>query len=127
MEWKLVNGDYVPDGMGGLTALTGGEEVLARTLYRLTARRGGLPFRPELGSRLYQLSREKPSARQALAAQYVAEALEEEPGLTMRSVELTQTGEPGLLTVVLDWQGEKLTVRLPAAVWGGQFGGVEAE
>lgn len=127
MEWKLVNGDYVPDGMGGLTALTGGEEVLARTLYRLTARRGGLPFRPELGSRLYQLSREKPSARQALAAQYVAEALEEEPGLTVRSVELTQTGEPGLLTVVLDWQGEKLTVRLPAAVWGGQFGGVEAE
>ncbi len=116
MEWKLVNGDYVPDGMGGLTALTGGEEVLARTLYRLTARRGGLPFRPELGSRLYQLSREKPSARQALAAQYVAEALEEEPGLTVRSVELTQTGEPGLLTVVLDWQGEKLTVRLPAAV-----------
>ena len=127
MEWKLVNGDYVPDGMGGLTALTGGEEVLARTLYRLTARRGGLPFRPELGSRLYQLRREKPSARQALAAQYVAEALQEEPGLTVRSVELTQIGETGLLTVVLDWQGEKLTVRLPAAVWGGQFGGVEAQ
>ena len=44
MEWKLMDGDYVPDGMGGLTALSGGEEVLARVLYRLTARRGALPF-----------------------------------------------------------------------------------
>ena len=76
MEWKLVDGDYVPDGAGSLTALTGGEEVLARVLYRLTARKGALPFLPELGSRLYQLGREKPSARQALAAQYVAEALD---------------------------------------------------
>ena len=32
MEWKLMDGDYVPDGMGGLTALSGGEEVLARVL-----------------------------------------------------------------------------------------------
>ena len=53
MEWKLVNGDYVPYGTGGLTALTEGEEVLARVLYRLTARRGALPFLPRLGSRLY--------------------------------------------------------------------------
>ena len=65
MEWKLMDGDYVPDGMGGLTALSGGEEVLARVLYRLTARRGALPFLPNLGSRLYQLGREKPAARQA--------------------------------------------------------------
>ena len=67
MEWKLMDGDYVPDGMGGLTALSGGEEVLARVLYRLTARRGALPFLPNLGSRLYQLGRERPSARQAPA------------------------------------------------------------
>lgn len=113
MEWKLVNGDYVPDGMGGLTALSGGEEVLARVLYRLTARRGALPFLPGLGSRLYQLGREKPSARQALAAQYVAEALREEPDLTVREVELAQQGETGWVAVHLDWQGEKLTVQLP--------------
>ena len=81
MEWKLIDGDYVPDGTGSLTALTGGEEVLARVLYRLTARRGAFPFLPELGSRLYQLGREKPSARQALAAQYVTEALREEAEL----------------------------------------------
>ena len=55
---------------------------------------------------------EKPSARKALATQYVAEALEEEPGLTVRSVELEQEGETGLLTVCLDWQGETLTARV---------------
>ena len=32
MERKLIAGDYVPDGAGGLTTLTGGEEVLARAL-----------------------------------------------------------------------------------------------
>ena len=84
MERKLTQGDYIPDGTGGLTSLSGGEEVLARVLYRLTARRGALPFLPELGSRLYQLGREKPSQRQALAAQYVAEALAEETELAVR-------------------------------------------
>jgi len=112
MERKLDQGDYVPDGMGGLTALSGGEEVLARVLYRLTARRGALPFLPELGSRLYQLGREKASDRQALAAQYVAEALREETDLTVRSVELERAGETGLLTVRLDWQGEELTAQV---------------
>lgn len=124
MEWKLVNGDYVPDGTGGFTALSGGEEVLARVLYRLTARRGALPFLPKLGSRLYQLGREKPSACQALAAQYVAEALREEPDLSVEAVELTPVGEAGLLTVRLNWEGEKLTVQLPLAGAGGS-GGVE--
>ena len=30
MELKLVNGDYVPDGAGGLCRLSGAEEVLGR-------------------------------------------------------------------------------------------------
>jgi len=125
LEWKIVEGDYVPDGMGSLTALSGGEEVLARVLYRLTARRGKLPFLPDLGSRLYQLGREKPSARRALAAQYVEEALREETDLAIQSVELAQEGDVGLLTVYLDWQGEALTVRLPLNKESGRFGGVE--
>ena len=125
MEWKIVEGDYVPDGMGSPTALSGGEEVLARVLYRLTARRGKLPFLPDLGSRLYQLGREKPSARRALAAQYVEEALREETDLAIQSVELAQEGDVGLLTVYLDWQGEALTVRLPLNKESGRFGGVE--
>ena len=125
MEWKLTDGDYVPDGAGSLTALRGGEEVLARVLYRLTARRGALPFLPNLGSRLYQLGREKPSARRALATQYVAEALREEADLNVRSVELTQTGEDVLLTARLDWRGEELTAQLPLKTAAGRSGGVE--
>ena len=112
MERVLHGGDYVPDGAGGLLTRTGGEEALARVLFRLTARRGGCPFLPNLGSRLYQLSREKPSARRSLAAQYVAEALEEEPELRVRSVEWEPRGETGLLTVRMDWQGETLTGQL---------------
>ena len=111
MERKLVQGDYVPDGMGGLMGLSGGEEVLARALFRLTARRGALPFLPGLGSRLHELGREKPSARQALAAQYVAEALQDEE-LKVVSVELSQEGTRGRLHVLLEWQGEALTVEL---------------
>ena len=108
MERVLKNGDYVPDGIGGLENVSGGEEVLARALFRLTARRGALPFLPGLGSRLYELGREKPSARQALAEQYVAEALGEED-VSVQSVELQQQGEGGVLSVKLLWQGETLT------------------
>ena len=42
----------------------------------------------------------------------MAEALGEEPELTVRAVELVQTGETGLLTVQLDWQGQELTAQL---------------
>ena len=108
MERILINGDYVPDGAGGLQSAAGGEEALARALFRLTARRGGLPFLPGLGSRLHELYREKPSARQALAEQYVAEALQGED-VSVQSVELRMEGEGGLLTVKLLWRGEILT------------------
>lgn len=110
MECKIENGDYIPDGKGGLCRLTGSQEVLARVLYRLKARRGGLPFLPELGSRLHLLLREKPSARQTLAAQYVAEALEGEKDLRVTGVELSGGGEQGALTVLLEWRGEPLSL-----------------
>ena len=112
MERKLINGEYVPNGAGGLTTLEGAQEVLARVLFRLTARRGGLPFRPNLGSRLYQVLREKPSARQALAAQYAAEALEEETDLKLSGVEWQDTEDGGRVVVRLEWRGETLTVQV---------------
>ena len=111
MERKLINGEYVPNGAGGLTTLEGAQEVLARVLFRLTARRGGLPFRPNLGSRLYQVLREKPSARQALAAQYAAEALEEERDLKLSQVEWQDTENGGRVVVRLEWRGETLTAQ----------------
>ena len=89
MERKLIRGDYVPDGRGGLIGLDGGQEGLGR---------------------------EKPSERPALAAQYVAEALREETDLAVRSVELRQDGAAGRLTVYLDWQGEMLTARVTLPV-----------
>ncbi len=110
MERRIKDGDYVPDGAGGLENLSGAEEVLARVLYRLTARRGELPFLPGLGSRLHRVLRERPSARKALCAQYVAEALEEEADLAVTGVELAEEGAEGRLTVRLDWRGEPLSV-----------------
>ena len=107
-----MNGDYVPDGTGGLTALIGAEEVLLRVLFRLTARRGGLVFLPELGSELYTLLREKPSARLALARQYVAQALQEEE-VSVADVALADRTDGGLdVTVKLDWKGAALQVSL---------------
>ena len=52
MELRLREGDYVRDELGGVERLTGGEAVLQRALFRLSARRGAFPFLPELGSRL---------------------------------------------------------------------------
>lgn len=110
MELKLKNGDYLPDGAGGVEECSGAEEVLARVLFRLTARRGALPFLPELGSQLYRVLREKPSARLAAAKQYVAQALEEETEVRVTDVALTDTPQGLEITVKLLWQGEELAV-----------------
>jgi len=117
MELKILNGDYVPDGAGGMCRLGGAEEVLARVLYRLTARRGSFPFLPELGSQLHRVLRERPTARQALAAQYVAQALEEENDVKVTAVEWLEQGSGGHVAVHLEWQGEplSLTVELQGA------------
>lgn len=114
MELKLKNGDYVPDGAGGVCRAEGKEALLQRVLFRLTARRGQFPFLPEMGSRLYQLCRDgKPSARSALARQYTVQALESEEGLTVTDVQWTQLeGSRGHLQVYLEWQGEPLSVSL---------------
>ena len=111
MELRLEQGDYVPNGAGGFQQLEGAEALLQLVLFRLTARRGQFPFLPELGSRLYQLGREKPSAREALALQYVTEALVQEPDLAVMGAELTETA-PGqaALRADLNWRGTPLSV-----------------
>ena len=79
MELKLVNGDYLPDGHGGLRQAE--EEILQRALSRLTARRGSFPFLPEFGSRLCLLGAVAPLARETAAERYVTEALAPETAL----------------------------------------------
>ena len=75
MELKIRNGDYIADGIGGERRADGAEALLERALFRLSVRRGSFPFLPELGSELYRLGHEKPSARAAAAKLYTAAAL----------------------------------------------------
>ena len=113
MGLSLRNGDYVPDGTGGLRRAEGQAALLERVLFRLTARRGTFPFLPEMGSRLYLLGREKSSARETLALQYVTEALAQETGLAVLDTELQEDGTgAAVLTVNLEWQGTPLAVQV---------------
>jgi hypothetical protein len=112
MTLLLDQGDYVLTSSGQLRSLTGMEEVLQRVLLKLTARRGGFPLLPELGSRLYQLLRHAPSDREALAKQYVLEALSDETQLTVTDVTLHTTDGDARLTVSLTWQDTPLSVQV---------------
>ena len=104
MELKLQNGDYVPDGVGGLLRVEGREALLQRAVFKLTARRGAFPFLPELGSRLHRLGKVPPAQRQAAAAQYAAEALEG------AEVDAETYAAVMALTVDCVWRGEALPV-----------------
>ena len=116
MELELRNGDYVPDGVGGLRRVEGREALLQRVLFRLTARRGSFPFWESLGSRLWTLGRLPAGERQAAARQYVAEALDEE-ALAVRSVTLEELGQGvALLTADLDYEGDALSVTVEVLV-----------
>ena len=109
MELRLINGDYIPDGTGGVIRAEGDEALLERVLFRLSARRGGLPMLPELGSQLYLLGRERPEARLSAARQYAAEAVRPE-GLTLEAVRLTDRGGGRMdLTVWLRGENAALT------------------
>ena len=106
----MRDGDYVSDGNGGFRRAEGNDGLLQRVLWKLSVRRGSLPFLPELGSRLYLLPREKPGDRAALAREYVEEALAGEEGFTVTGV-LLEAGDGGalLLTVKLDCGGAALS------------------
>ena len=117
LQWN--DGDLVPDGAGGFCYVEGSRALMQRVLFKLTARRGSFPFLPGLGSRLHTLGREKPSARPALCAQYVREALEDED-VTVTSVDYSEQGGRAQVTVQLRWQGQDLEVNT-------QIGGVSDE
>lgn len=108
MALILREGDYVPDGHGGFHRSTGAEEVLERVLWKLSVRRGSFPFLPELGSRLYLLSRAGAGEQAALAKQYVSEALADEE-VSVTGVELVQKGQRAELTIHMDWRGRELS------------------
>lgn len=115
MELMVRDGDYLPDGEGGFRRVEGADELLQRVLWKLSIPRGSFPFLPNLGSQLYQLGRCKPAQRQNLAQQYVAQALEDEPDLTVTAVSLK---EDGTMEVALTWQGEELKLSVETGgIW----------
>lgn len=110
-ELELRNGDYVPDGVGGLRRVMGREALLQRVLFRLTARRGAFPFWENLGSRLGELGKLPAGERPGAARQYVAEALAEEAGIKVESVTLRETGGGRAeVTAELRYEGAALPV-----------------
>ncbi len=112
MEARIANGDYIPDGLGGIVRCQGADALLERVLFRLTARRGQFPMLPQLGSRLYLLAREPAAQRLSAARQYVAEALEAEE-VTITDVLLTPAGEGRIdIAVLLDYRGTDLSVTM---------------
>lgn len=108
----IRNGDYVPDGQGSVLSAGGGDAAICDVLFRLSARRGGFPLMPELGSQMHRLRWEKPSARTALARRYAVEALSGLVGVAVTDAGVTVAGDRLLVQVELLWQGEPLTVEL---------------
>lgn len=112
MEARIENGDYIPDGLGGIVRCQGADALLERVLFRLTARRGQFPMLPRLGSRLYLLAGEPAAQRLSAARQYVAEALEAEE-VTITDVRLTPAGEERIdIAVLLNYRGTDLSVAM---------------
>lgn len=109
MSLLMEHRDYVKVG-GAVAGVSGGEAVVNEVLFRLTARRGSYPLMPQLGSRLYLLSREKPSDWQVLARRYAEEALAELSDLTVKKANVTQSGGRLWVEVDLEWRGEPLSV-----------------
>lgn len=114
MELLMKGGDYVPDGQGGVMAVSGTEELLARVLFRLTARRGAFPFLPRLGSRMYLLRGAKPGQWESLARQYAAEALADEGELAVTGATVRPEGDRLWVDVSLSRRGQALTVTAQA-------------
>ena len=86
--------------------------LLREVLFRLSCRRGSFPLMPELGSRLYLLFREKPSARNMAARQYAAEALEG-LDLTVESAAVTMlSGGTAKVQVSITYEGENLALEV---------------
>lgn len=100
-----------PTERGDFSGWRGRRPSFSRVLFRLTAGADSFPSCRSWAAALYQLGREKPSAREALALQYVTEALVQEPDLAVMGAELTETA-PGqaALRADLNWRGTPLSV-----------------
>lgn len=93
MELKLENGRYVPAARG-LAEVSGAEELAQRITMKLAARRGKFWPMPQYGSRLYTLiSGVRPADRKAAVRTFVAEALADETGVSLKNMEMSIEGD----------------------------------
>ncbi len=93
MDTALADGDFVCNTLGMPLVLEGKEELLQQVRIRLQARRGGFPYDPSLGSRLFRLEKQgDPAQRQREALEYVQEALSPMHQIDLQHVALTETG-----------------------------------
>lgn len=109
MRMHMNNGDYLPDGLGGFHRAEGTERILATALFLLTARRGKFSPLPEVGSRLYLLTREKPSRWESVAMSYAQEALEP-LGLVVTKAVVTPRAEGLGVEIRGEYQGEEMSL-----------------
>ena len=103
MSLLLKDRDYVADGNGGVAVVQGGEALL-------NAQRGSFSFLPDLGSRMGELRREKPSAWEVLARQFAVEALDGLEDVTVTGAAVRQERDALMVSVELLWRGEALLV-----------------
>lgn len=91
MDTRVENGGFVLGPNGLPETVEGLEELLQYARLRLTLRRGSLPYNRELGSGLWQWSREEPKAEDRALA-LANEALLGLPGVRAKGVRLTERG-----------------------------------
>ena len=116
MEIKLTDGRYSASPLGGFATVRGARELGQRVAMKLTARRGGFAILPEYGGRLPLLLRVKASERNTTARQLVAEALADEPGLALDSLELGEPDASGALDIALRFLYENEAISVSVKV-----------
>lgn len=107
MELKLTGGKYTLGTCRDPVEIKELEELEQRIVMKLTVRRGAFSPLPDYGSRLYLLSRTKPSSRETAARQYIQEALADENDLELSALELSQTEDgDDALRLTFTYKGE---------------------
>lgn len=111
MELKLVNGDYALSGGGGFSRCYGYEALLARVLFRLTARRGSFELMPDMGSQLWLLPSKPRSMWERYAWSAVTEALQDEP-VTLTAVSVEEKNSRLSVAAELKYNEETITAEV---------------
>lgn len=101
MDILLRKGDHALDPTGLPRTVSGGAELAQRAMIRLCVPRGRFSPDPTLGSRLYRLPRASVPRMEALAEEYVREALAPMPEARLLSLSCAGKGDQVTVSLVL--------------------------